>query len=99
MVEIYGKHYYIDLDAITDSCKIEKTKPKSTAKGKDENENTEINIFKYEVLKLCLERVLSEYEEVDEQLGDLAQKDSSISFRIGLNTLLKYDILIDDDYE
>jgi hypothetical protein len=93
MVDVYGKHYYIDIDAITDSCKIEKP-----AKGKGENENTEINIFKYEILKLCLERILSEYEEVDEELGELSQKDSSISFRIGLNTLLKYDILI-EDYE
>ena len=98
MVEIYGKHYYIDLEAITECCKIEKPTPKATGKSKGETENTEINIFKYEILKLCLERVLSEYEEVDEELGELSQKDSSISFRIGLNTLLKYDILI-DDYE
>ena len=98
MVEIYGKHYYIDIDAITDSCKIEKPPTRGAAKSKGENENTEINIFKYEILKLCLERVLSEYEEVDEELGELSQKDSSISFRIGLNTLFKYDILI-EDYE
>ena len=98
MVEIYGKHYYIDVDAVMDSCKIEKSITKPSSKNKGETEGVEINIFKYEILKLCLERVLSEYDEVDEQLGELSQKDSSISFRLGLNTLLKYDILI-DDYE
>jgi hypothetical protein len=98
MVEIYGKHYYIDIDAVMDSCKIEKPIVKPATKSKGDTENIEINIFKYEILKLCLERVLSEYEEVDEELGELSQKDSSISFRIGFNTLLKYDILI-DDYE
>jgi hypothetical protein len=60
MVEIFGKSYYIDLDGITEKCRTG-----SQISEEDGSEVTEVNIFKYEVIKMCLDRVLSEYEEVD----------------------------------
>ena len=57
----------------------------------------ELNIFKFEVLKACVERVLGEYEETDENLGAFAQKSASPSFKIAFNTLLKYEILKEEN--
>jgi hypothetical protein len=92
MVEIFGKNYYIDIDGITDKCKTG-----NTIKDEDNNETLEVNIFKYEVIKMCLERILNDYEDVDEEIGVFAQKDTSISFKIAFNTLIKNEILKEED--
>ena len=92
MVEIFGKSYYIDLDGITEKCG-----PGSKINEEDGNEVTEINIFKYEVIKMCLDRVLAEFEQVDEELGEFAQNNTTTSFKIAFNTLIKNQILIEDD--
>ena len=113
MVEIFGKNYYIDLDGITERCRIEyKPKLKPKLKGRkrkvdiiDEVEEIDdldedpqaINIFKYELIKMCLERVLSEFNEDDEKMGALGLNSSTVSFKIAYNTLIKNNILIEDD--
>jgi hypothetical protein len=92
MVELFGKNYYIDLDGITTKC--------GTGKNiveEDDSESLEINIFKYEIIKMCLDRILSEYEEVDDTLGAFGKNSQSLSFKIAFNTLIKYEILIEDD--
>ena len=83
MVEIFGKNYYIDLDGITEKCRTGGTIP-----DEDGTEVTEVNIFKYEIIKMCLDRVLGEIDEVDEGLGKFAQEGTSVSFRIAFNTLI-----------
>ena len=92
MVEVLGKNYYIDIDGLTKKCQTG-----NQIKDEDGNESEEVNIFKYEILKVCLERVLNEYEEVDEELGAFGDNNLSISFKIAFNTLIKNQILIEDD--
>jgi hypothetical protein len=92
MVEIFGKTYYIDLDGITDKCRTG-----NSIKDDDESETLEINIFKYEIIKMCLERVLSEYDETEDELGVFSQQKAGIAFKIAFNTLIKYEILIEED--
>jgi hypothetical protein len=92
MVEIFGKYYYIDLEAITAKCRTG-----NTIKNDDGTETTEINIFKYEILKMCIERILNEFDENDEGIGVFGQKETTISFRLAFNTLIKNNILIEDD--
>lgn len=91
MVEIFGKYYYIDLDKITEVCR--------TGENVDEfgNTSTEINIFKYELIKLCVDRVLNEYDETDENIGVFAQKETTTSFKLAFNTLIKVGLLTEDD--
>ena len=48
---------------------------------------------------MCLDRVLGEIDEVDEGLGKFAQEGTSVSFRIAFNTLIKYGILVKEEYE
>jgi hypothetical protein len=48
---------------------------------------------------MCLDRVLGEIDEVDESLGKFAQEGTSVSFKIAFNTLIKNQILIEDEDE
>lgn len=64
-----------------------------------EEENHTINIFKYEILKICLERVLTEEGEIDESMGMFKGSNVSISFKIAFNTLIKSEILIENEDE
>jgi hypothetical protein len=92
MVELFGKRYYIDIDGITKKCQTGESH-----KDDDGVESLEINIFKYEIIKICLDRVLDEPSEVDDELGLMGMGGLPISFKIALNTLIKYEILIEDD--
>ena len=92
MVEIFGKTYYIDLDGVTDKCRTGKN-----IKDEDGEDVTEVNIFKYEIIKMCIDRVLNEFQEVDEGLGAFGTNDTTVSFKIAYNTLIKNEILIEDD--
>ena len=97
MVEIYGKHYYIDLDAVTDRCRIEGIKKYDDEEDEDGDDSAgSLNIFKYEIIKMCLERILGEYEEEDDDSNLFGAKKASQSFKIAFNTLIKYEILIEE---
>lgn len=94
MVEVLGKYYYIDLEGIT-----KQSQTGSTILNEDGTETAEINIFKYEILKVCLERILNEYQEVDDNLGPFGEESLSVSFKFAFNTLIKYKILIEDELQ
>ncbi len=83
----------MDLDSISEVCRTGKT----IKDEEDDSETLEINIFKYEVIKMCIERVLNEFEDSDEEMGLFAQKETTVSFRIAFNTLLKNNILIEEN--
>lgn len=92
MLELFGKQYYIDLETITERCKTG-----NTIKDEDGEDTLEVNIFKYEVVKMCLGTVLSEAEEIDEEIGAFSEKGTSIAFKLAFNTLLKNNILLEED--
>jgi len=46
---------------------------------------------------MCLDRVLGEFDEQDENLGVFSSKNTTISFKIAFNTLIKNQILIEED--
>lgn len=101
MLKALGSSYYIDIDEIIEKCRPVYSPPKKktkTANNPEDKENgLELNIFKFEVFKACVERILSEYEEIDDKLEAFSDP-SSPSFRIAFNTLLKYEIL-KENYE
>jgi hypothetical protein len=111
-LEIFGKQYYIDLDGITDKCRIIKSEPINIEEETDEevdggdeiifeeeDTSTQINIFKFEIIKMCIDRILSEIDEVDEDLGSFGANKTSTSFKLAFNTLLKYEIIIENENE
>jgi hypothetical protein len=66
-------------------------------KNEDGTTTSEINIFKYEIIKTSIERVLNEYTESDEEIGPYVSEALTVSFKIAFNTLIKYEILISED--
>ena len=107
MLEVLGKNYYIDIDKVIEKCRpnytteeLKKVRVKNKNKPTEENDEQhglELNIFKFEVFKSCIERLFNDFQEVDDNLGAYAEKSTNMSFRIAFNTLLKYEILIEEN--
>jgi hypothetical protein len=104
MLDIFGKNYYIDVDEVIEKCRpsysIKELEKQDNPLGTSEESSgggLELNVFKFEVFKACIERILGEYEDVDDKLGAFAEHSASPSFKMAFNTLLKYEILIEDN--
>jgi hypothetical protein len=57
----------------------------------------EINVFKYEMFKMCVERVLSEFVEVEEDAELFGDIPMSPSYNIAFNTLRVYEIIKENE--
>jgi hypothetical protein len=109
MLDVMGKQYYINIDKVIEICRpnytpeeLKRLRAKSKTKSSEEdNERSglELNIFKFELYKACIERLFLDNQEIDDNLGVYAEKSTNISFRIAFNTLLKNEILTEDDNE
>ena len=88
MLKVLGEHYYLDLDKIDDYVQIKDSTPTSGV-----TDTTHISIIKYESIKLMLEIIMDEPEEIDEQLGSKGTNNLSIPFKIAFNTLLYKNLL------
>jgi len=83
MLKVLGENYYLDLDKIDDYVQIKDSVPTSGV-----TDSTHISIIKYETIKLMLEIIMDEPEEIDEQLGAKGTNNLSIPFKLAFNTLL-----------
>jgi hypothetical protein len=81
MFKILNENYYVDLDIMENYVYLE------TVSGEPQ-----IHLVKYEAIKSMLETVLTESNEVDEDLG-LKSNEVSIPFKIAFNTLLMKKII------
>ena len=52
-----------------------------------------INIVKFEMVKVLMDTILTEHEEIDEKLGLKSSTNTSIPFRIAFNSLLNKKII------
>jgi hypothetical protein len=86
MLQVLGEHYYIDLENVSKTIDM----PSQDISG--ETEQT-INLVSFEVIKMMLEIIMTERDEVDENLGVHSTKNLSIPFKVAFNTLLKHEIL------
>lgn len=102
MLEILGKKHYIDVDKLIEKCRpvYEEKKKKKVKVENEEEKQLELNIFKFECYKSCLERVLNDFP-IDEDDGASAftNKTTNTSFGIAFNTLLKNEIITDETDE
>ncbi len=86
MIKIFNENYYIDLDVIQKLSTFE-TGDEVMSGGSEQH----ISVVKYEMIKLMLEVILSENEEIDEKLGMSAS--NSVPFKLAFNTLLNNHII------
>ena len=83
MIKILNENYYIDLDKIEQVVNLP-----------SESEATEqhISVVKYDMIKLMIDVIMSESEEIDEALGPKASE-LTIPFKLAFNTLLNKKII------
>ena len=100
MIEILGHTYYIDLSELENFVELRDATPSEKEKEEkiedvndDEVPLQQFSIIKYEVIKTMIEVVLTEREELDDNLGVYSAKNTSIPFRIAFNTLLRHNII------
>ena len=93
MIKVLGENYYIDLDRVEEyldmSVQVE-YEDDETMSGTPE---TKINIIKFEMVKMLMDTVLTEHEEIDEKLGLKSSTNTSIPFRIAFNSLLNKKLI------
>ena len=90
MLKILNEYYYLDLDKMEEMVNL-------SAKNKTEGEESEtmeqhISVVKYDILKVMIEVLMTESEEVDEKLGPKSSE-LSIPFKLAFNTLLNKKII------
>ena len=85
MLKVLGEHYYIDLDKVQSYINIDTP----SLSGSTEQQ---IGVVQYEFIKMLMEVILSEHEEVDETLG-AKSSELSIPFKIAFNTLINKKII------
>ena len=85
-----NEHYFLDLDEIDNYIQIKPDSPLLTTGATNEYH---ISVVKYETIKLMLEVLMDEHEEVDDVLGSKASKNLSIPFKLAFNTLLSKKLL------
>jgi hypothetical protein len=96
MDQFFGKQYYIDFDKIIDKCKTTGVTEDKVKKGKEiEKAPLEINVFKYEMIKMCLDRVINDFQESEDDTILKGLKNEDVSFQIAFNSLIKSEILIE----
>lgn len=89
MLKVLGENYYLDLDKIDDYVQIKGDKAVTSGA----TESAHISIIKYETVKLMMEIILDEPEEIDETLGAKGANGLSVPFKIAFNTLLYKNLL------
>ena len=92
MIKVLGENYYIDLDKVEEyiDMSIQEEDEDETMSGSTE---MKINIIKFEMVKMLMDTVLTEHEEVDEKLGLKSSTNTSIPFRMAFNSLLNKKII------
>jgi hypothetical protein len=86
MIKLFDEYYYIDFEAIETAVNLEIVQSGNTVEQ-------QIKFVKYDVVKMMLETILTEREDVDEEIGVTASRQTSIPFKISFNTLLKNKII------
>ena len=91
MFKIFNEIYYVDIDAIDEYVQFTAEVPEDDVETEGDvaelKEEKQIHLVKYELVKNFLETVLTEANEVDEDLG-MKSNEVSIPFKIAFNSLL-----------
>jgi hypothetical protein len=89
MINVLGEVYYVDLDLVEEYIGI----PNDTDIMSGDTSDVKINIIKFDLVKMMLDTVLSEHDELDETLGMKQSSNTSIPFRIAFNSLLNKKLI------
>ena len=93
MIKVLGENYYIDLDKVEEYIDMlpQENEVDETMSGS--SSEMKINIIKFEMVKMLMDTVLTEHEEIDEKLGIKSSTNTSIPFRLAFNSLLNKKLI------
>ena len=84
MFKIFNDTYYVDIDEIEKYINI----PSPTG-----GTEIHVNVVKYEVVKMMMEVLMTEDEEMDESLGLKGGNGTTIPFKLAFNSLLNKKLI------
>jgi hypothetical protein len=90
MIKVLNENYFVDLDEVEKYLDMSDSPSLVPLTG---NTEMRINIVKFELVKMLLEVVLSENEDIDEKLGLKSSSQTSIPFRLAFNSLLNKKLI------
>ena len=90
MIKVLNENYFVDLDEVEKYLDMSDSPSMEPLTG---NTEMRINIVKFELVKMLLEVVLSENEDIDEKLGLKSSSQTSIPFRLAFNSLLNKKLI------
>ena len=93
MIKVLGENYYIDLDKVEEYIDMSSQVDDEDDETMSGSTEIKINIIKFEMVKMLMDTVLTEHEEVDEKLGLKSSTNTSIPFRLAFNSLLNKKLI------
>jgi hypothetical protein len=93
MIKVLGENYYIDLDKVEEYIDMSSQVDDEDDETMSGSTEMKINIIKFEMVKMLMDTVLTEHEEVDEKLGLKSSTNTSIPFRLAFNSLLNKKLI------
>jgi hypothetical protein len=90
MIKVLNENYFVDLDEVEKYLDMSDSPSMEPLTG---NTEMRINIVKFELVKMLLEVVLSENEDIDEKLGLKSSSQTTIPFRLAFNSLLNKKLI------
>lgn len=87
MLKVLGENYFVDLDEVEKYLDI--SEDQIDFSGSTESR---INIIKFEMVKMLMEVLLTEGNDIDENLG-MKSKEVGVSFKLAFNTLLNKKLI------
>lgn len=90
MIKVLGENYYFDLDKIEEYLDMSNEMTDEVLSGSTEQK---INIIKFEMVKILMDTILTEHEDIDEKLGMKSSTNTSIPFRLSFNSLLNKKLI------
>ena len=90
MLNVFGENYFVDFDEIESYIDMSDV---IVTPASGDSSDMKVNIIKFEMVKMMLETVLSEHDDVDESLGIKSSTKTSIPFKIAFNSLLNKNLI------
>jgi hypothetical protein len=84
MFKIFNETYFVDIDEIEKYINI----PSPTG-----GTEIHVNVVKYEVVKMMMEVLMTEDDEMDESLGLKGGNGTTIPFKLAFNSLLNKKLI------
>ena len=88
MLKVLGENYFVDLDQIEEYLDIREAEIDLSG-----NSESKVNIIKFEMVKMLMEVILSENDDVDDKLGIKTTSGLSVPFKIAFNSLLNKKLI------